>query len=120
MKIPEHQEQVALFAWADLHMVKYPALVNMFAIPNGGKRSKIAGAMLKREGVKAGVPDIMVAYPCNGYHGLFIEMKRRDGGNVSTAQVDWIKRLNDAGYMAKVAYGAKEAQEIIIGYLVGS
>lgn len=59
----------------------------------------------------------MLAYPSNGYHGLFIELKRRDGGKVSPAQQEWINRLNKARYLAVVCHGAKEAVEIIKRYL---
>lgn len=117
MSLSEHSEQVAIFKWAELNMAKYPELENMFAIPNGGQRSRITGAMLKAEGVRAGCPDIMLACPRGAYHGLFIELKKRDGGKVSTAQADWINRLNQVGYFATVAYGAKEAVDIIINYL---
>ena len=116
-KISEHTEQVAIFNWAKLNMATYPALENLFAIPNGGQRSGRTGAMLKAEGVKSGISDLCLAYPSNGYHGLFIELKRRDGGKVSPAQADWIKRLNQAGYLAIVAFGAKQAVQIIKDYL---
>lgn len=117
VKLSEHAEQVAIFKWAELNMAKYPELKNMFAIPNGGQRSRITGAMLKAEGVKSGISDMMLACPRGAYHGLFIELKKRDGGKVSTAQQDWINRLNQAGYLATVAHGAKEAVDIIINYL---
>ena len=115
--LSEHAEQVAIFEWAKLNMATHPQLINMFAIPNGGQREHRTGTMLKREGVRSGVPDIALMYPCNGYHGLFIELKRRDGGKVSSTQQDWINRLNQAGYLAIVAYGAKEAVQIIKDYL---
>jgi hypothetical protein len=117
MALSEHAEQVAIFDWVKLNMETYPQLENLFAIPNGGQRSRVTGAMLKAEGVRSGVADMMLAYPSNGYHGLFIELKRRDGGNVSPQQQDWINRLNKAGYLAIVAYGAKEAVQIITDYL---
>lgn len=115
--LSEHKEQVAIFEWAKLNMATYPQLENLFAIPNGGQRSWRTGAMLKREGVKSGVSDMMLAYPSRGYHGLFIELKRRDGGKVSTTQQDWIDRLNKAGYLAVVCHGSKQAVNEIIKYL---
>ncbi len=117
MSLSEHCEQVAIFEWANLNMETYPQLKNLFAIPNGGQRSGVTGAMLKAEGVRAGVPDLCLAYPVAIYSGLFIELKRRDGGKVSPAQADWINRLNQNGYLAIVAYGAKEAVNEIIKYL---
>jgi hypothetical protein len=73
--------------------------------------------MLKREGVRSGVPDLFLAFPCRGYHGLFIELKRRDSGKVSPTQADWITRLNKSGYLVIVAFGAKEAVKVIVDYL---
>ena len=34
----EHDEQVALFDWANLQANRDPALRLLFAVPNGGKR----------------------------------------------------------------------------------
>ena len=57
----EHAHQVALFDWANLHLGRMPELAAMYAIPNGGARSKATAGKLKAEGVKAGVPDIVPA-----------------------------------------------------------
>lgn len=48
----EHDQQVAVVEWYDLNGIP------VFAIPNGGIRHKRTAAMLKAEGVKAGVPDL--------------------------------------------------------------
>lgn len=50
MKVSEHQEQVALFQWAAYMEKTYPALREMYAIPNGGLRNKVVAAKLKAEG----------------------------------------------------------------------
>ena len=59
----EHRIQAALFEWAKYASAKHPGLKLMFAIPNGGARDAVTGAMLKREGVKPGVPDIFLPMP---------------------------------------------------------
>ena len=118
--ISEHKEQVAIFEWATLNMDRYPQLELMFAIPNGSQRNRRTGQILKREGVKAGVPDICLPYPASSYHGLFIELKRRDGGSPSIKQMEWIVKLSGAGYLATICHGAKEAVELIINYLEGN
>ncbi len=70
----EDDHQAAFFSW--LHS-QYPEIYKVtFAIPNGGKRNPVEAARLKKQGVKAGVSDIFVAYPENPYHGLWIELKR--------------------------------------------
>lgn len=68
-----HQE--ALFSWAAYRTEIMPELQYMYHVPNGGKRDKATAAVLKRQGVKAGVPDIMLPAARAGYHGLYIELK---------------------------------------------
>jgi len=112
----EHDEQVNLFAWARYMETKIPELKSMFHIPNGGHRHKAVAAKMKAEGVKAGVPDILLACPRDGFHGLFIEMKA--GKNRTTKnQNEWIQRLLGAGYLAVVCYSFEEAKKEIMDYL---
>ena len=77
---PESEEQKALFDW--WQRTPYARHFVMYHIPNGGRRDKITGARLKAEGVVAGVPDVFLASPRQGFHGLYIEMKRQRGGTV--------------------------------------
>lgn len=114
----EHDEQCALFAWADMAQGEHPELAMLFAIPNGGARHPAVAAQLKAEGVKAGVPDIMLAVARGRWHGLFVELKRADRSNHATsAQRAWIEMLRRYGYSAVVVYGAAQAQQAIIAYL---
>ena len=115
----EHANQTALFCWAALAATKYPLLQMMFAIPNGSQRSMITGARLKAEGVKPGVPDIMLPIASGKCHGLFIEMKRITPlkRGVMGEQLWWQNALNEAGYLAVVCYGWEEARDIILTYL---
>jgi hypothetical protein len=115
----EHAEQVALIAWARMAERRIPALRYLIAIPNGGKRDARTAAALKREGVKPGVSDLLLAYPCHGRHGLWIEMKARHGGEVSASQEAWVFDMRVLGYAAGVAYGWLEARELIEDYLAG-
>ena len=63
-----------------------PSSYRAYAIPNGAKRDKITGAILKREGVKAGMPDIAII-GTDGY-SAFLEVKR-EGGRLSPAQIEF-------------------------------
>lgn len=110
----EHWEQVALFDWAKT--VQHPAMLMMFAIPNGGKRHIVTAMKMKDEGVKVGVPDIFMAYPSLGYYGLFIELKSMRG-SASEAQKSWIQHLNSQGYRAEICRGAVNAANVIEAYL---
>jgi hypothetical protein len=114
----EHQEQVALFMWANTMDAahKHPALSSMFAIPNGGARHIAVALKLKAEGVKAGVPDIFLPWRSGEYAGLFIELKA-DGGKISPAQQAWNKFLNIAGYRAEFCFGWIAAAKVICEYL---
>lgn len=121
MDVPsESVEQQWLFNWARLSRGKYPELNLMYHIPNGGKRSGVReGAKLKREGVKAGVPDIHLPVARKGFHGLYIELKRRKGGSVKATQKKWLEDLKEQGYYACICRGADEAMKVIENYLNG-
>lgn len=118
----EHAEQAAVVVWAMSQVTtgRAPALANLFAIPNGGHRNPVTAAKLKAEGVKPGVPDLMLAWPAGGACGLFLEMKRLRGGTVSRPQKEWRERLSAAGYAVRVCHGAQEAIEALREYLAQS
>jgi rhodanese-related sulfurtransferase len=100
-RIPtEHEDQKGFVTW---FRMTYPR-VRIFAIPNGGVRSKAAAGKLKAEGVSAGVPDLFVPA-----WGLFIEMKRLKGGVVSEEQKDWLDYLASEGYSVMVCRGIDDA-----------
>jgi len=116
----EANEQTALFRWAELvsktDKERYGVLSLLFAIPNGGKRDPKEAANLKRQGVKAGVPDICLPVSRGGHNALFIELKAGKN-NPTPQQHRWLTSLEDYGNKAVVAYGWIEAKEIIEKYL---
>ena len=106
----------------------------IFAIPNGGLRSKTEAARMKAAGVTAGVPDLFLPVvvevnqenyriggigngPSRYFPGLWIELKEPGKGKVSPEQNKWLLALMEQGYEARVAYGWEEAVEIVKGYL---
>ena len=91
--------------------------ITLVHIPNEGKRSYIAGAKLKAIGLQKGFPDLFVPEARNGFHGLFIEMKRDRTRKPTKEQKEWIELLNEKGYLAVVAYGADEAIATIRSYM---
>ena len=113
----EHQEQVTVIQWVRLHERKWPDLRMLYAVPNGGARNAITGAMLKAEGVKKGVPDIMFPCPVGSYAGLAIEMKRRKGGRVSPEQEEYMGWLREKNWWVQVCRGADAAIEVLEAYL---
>jgi hypothetical protein len=107
-RIPtEHFEQCLLVQW---FRRKWPD-VRIFAIPNGGYRSRATAGRLKAEGVLSGVPDLFVPA-----WGLWIEMKRAKGGSLSAEQKDFIKYLESVGFSCIVGKGNQDAQEKITAF----
>lgn len=127
----EHQEQVEVIRYWERLCEK---IVNpktgklvykkeqLFAIPNGGRRSGRNGFGMVQEGLRKGVPDLFLAVVGrDGWElkepGLFIEMKRTKGGVVSEDQKKMLEILDDEGYITVVAYGATQAIEAINSYI---
>ena len=125
----EDGHQSVLFQWAALAKCKYPELAWLYAVPNGGLRSKAVAGKLKAQGVKSGVPDIQLDVARKGFHGLRIELKvpevkavpgitkRKAPGRTSAEQDAWLEQLRSQGYRAEVAYGWSDAMEILVDYL---
>jgi hypothetical protein len=114
----EHEEQVALFQWAEANEGEHEELKLLFAVPNGGYRPMTTAAMLREEGVKAGVPDCCLPVARGRFYSLWLELKRADRSNHPTpAQAEWIECLRSYGHMAVVCYGAQEAIDTIKAYL---
>lgn len=117
----EHDEQVEVISWCKLNEGRYPDLEMIYAVPNAGKRSIGAAQYYIAEGLKSGVPDLCLPVPRQEpigtwHHGLYIEMKY--GNNTPTDnQGEWIKKLQDQGYLVIIAYSAEEAIGIIESYL---
>ena len=111
-----HQE--AIIEWCGWNMQHYPELELLYHVPNGGKRDKATATALKRQGVKAGVPDLVLPVARCGYHGLYIELKA-PGGSVQKSQKEFIKRLGQQGYLAVICYGWQDTVQLIGNYLDG-
>jgi len=117
----EHMQQVALCMFSQQCLLHHPdwffMLEFMFAVPNGGKRGMVTASKLVNEGVKKGCPDLMLPFPCSGYHGLFIEMKTVKGGRVASEQRKFIDYLNSQNYLAIIGKGYLSAREQLLDYL---
>ena len=100
----EHYEQREFVSW---FRKTYPG-VRIFAIPNGGWRSRITAAKLKAEGASPGVPDLFIPAWL-----VWIEMKRSKGGVLSDKQKDWRQYLLSIGHTFILANGKEQAIEAI-------
>lgn len=95
------------------------------ATANGGRRDKRTAAGLKRQGVKAGLPDVLIfTATAQAPRGAAVELKRQapNKGRLSPAQVVWLDELSRERIAAFVAYGAHHALDQLkeLGYEVES
>lgn len=141
------QLEAVIAAAADTHVRSYPIpeLELMHHIPNGGQRtgkfgSAAAGAKMKAEGVKAGIPDIFLPVPtigrvCAGLHmadgsvkqitvmgvlssGLYIELKKpNEIKSTSAAQDAVLAALYKLNYTVMIADHWRTAVQGILRYL---
>jgi len=115
----EDWEQERLANWLDSRGVLWTHP------PNGGMRNKVVAAKLKRQGVKSGVPDVLIFTPIpkvglmdKPYRGVAIELKRAKGGQVSESQGRWLDGLMECDWLVCVCHGHREAIEWLeaLGY----
>ncbi|CAI8806629.1 VRR-NUC domain-containing protein [Pseudomonas sp. IT-P74] len=113
----EGQEQAALMRELEL---RYPAVFELiYHVPNGGHRVKAVASKLKAQGVKAGIPDLVLTMARGGFFGLYIEFKATPPNDaaISPSQHERIRKLNEQGYLAVVCRGHFDAMEQIRAYL---
>ena len=111
----EHDEAVAFWRMVTAHEGRYPDLRLLFAVPNGGARSKATGGKLKAEGVRPGVSDYIALVPRNGFHGLVLELKTAKG-RASPEQMAFIAAARIAGYRTEIARGWTDAWVVVCSY----
>jgi hypothetical protein len=113
----EGQEQAALMRELEL---RYPEVFElMYHVPNGGHRVKAVAGKLKAQGVKTGIPDLVLTMARGGYFGLYIEFKATPPNDaaISPSQHLRIRKLNEQGYLAVVCRGHFDTVEQIRAYL---
>ena len=98
--VSEHLEQARVVMW---FRRTYPDTL-IFAIPNGGLRSKSQAMSLKVEGVVPGIPDLFIPA-----WRVWVEMKKAKGGKLSQEQQLMIKYLQSVNYCVIVGHGAEDA-----------
>ena len=88
----------------------------LIRINNGGRKNKNQRIFDWKMGEVAGASDYFLAIPCGEYHGLFLEMKSKTG-RPEPHQIRFLHDMQSTGYMAVVAYGDKEAREILTAWM---
>lgn len=112
----ESRIQQACVKWFRYQYPQYSRL--LFSVPNGGARSAVTAAILKGEGVVAGVSDLLLLVPSGGRHGLCIEMKTRTGRQ-SDFQKEWQREVESQGYRYIVCRNVDSFIEDVTDYLDG-
>lgn len=106
----EHGIQVAIMQFLDRAL---PSSCYAFAVPNGGNRNAITGAILKREGVKAGVADIVILR--NPGLCALIEVKTAKG-NLSNSQKAFRDWCAANGFPYAVVRGVGDVQAALMDW----
>lgn len=116
----EAEMQQSLFDEIDLRANQDPRYKFIFHVPNGGKRDKVVASILKAQGVRKGVPDLLWLLPACGYYGLAMELKC--GKNtLEPEQSEWLQWLSDRNYFTCTVYNDPgEAMDILKRYLDGA
>ena len=114
MRHNESNIQIACVRWFRMQHPKLARL--LFAVPNGGARNAVTGAILKAEGVVPGVADLLLLVPAGPYHGLCIEMKTKTGMQ-SDSQTEWMTEGTEQGYAYSVCRSFADFVETINTYL---
>lgn len=110
----KHSESSLQQACVRFFRLQYPDRM-IYAIPNGGHRNRVTGAILKNEGTLAGIPDLHIPESNGNYLTLYIEMKV--GYNKpSEAQTRVIKMLEDRGHYVAICYTFEEFEKVVKTY----
>lgn len=110
----EHQLQCRCVRW---FRMAFPTMRhNLFAVPNGGYRTKTTAALLKAEGQLAGVADLILLKRKGRCGALLLEAKVK-GNYQSETQREWQKRIEADGYIYKVFRTLEEFIKIVEEYL---
>lgn len=118
-KKPGHEEsqlQQLCVAW---FRSTFPAIAPLLiAVPNAARRNARTGAILKREGLTAGVADLILLVGRGEFHSLCIEMKtRRKGSGQSDKQIEWEQVATANGNEYVVCRDLEEFKITVLNYL---
>lgn len=103
----EARMQIEFFRQVPLFFPRLPDKL-LFAVPNGGSRHKIEAANMKRQGVKAGVADVILQIPKKGFASLCLEFKTK-AGRQSKEQKEYQRQVEMAGSKYVVVRSVEEA-----------
>ena len=105
----EHRIQVSIANY--LATVTPPGSL-WFAVPNGGNRDSATGAILRKEGVRAGVADLVFIYEGRT---LFMEVKTASG-RLSSSQVRFRDLAVTAGCKCVVVRSIDDVERVLLAF----
>lgn len=111
----EHKIQKAFFDWIRATEEYFPVLKLMFAVPNAAKRSYKLAAMLKAEGLRKGVLDVIFPVSRQGFTGLAIEFKT-PGKKLTPEQEEFAEMLKLEGWKTVVFTNPESAIDEVKRY----
>ena len=110
---PESKLQIQCVTWLKY---QHPHLAPLFfAVPNGGSRDKREAAIMKAEGITAGVSDLILNIPGGAYTQLDIEMK--SGSRQSDAQKRYQRYAQAVGIKYIICKTFESFKEEVTSYL---
>lgn len=110
----EHQLQSRCVRWFRL---QHPAMRhNLFAVPNGGYRTKTTASLLKEEGQLSGVADLILLKRKGSCGALLLEAKTGKGRQSDNQRL-WQEMIERDGYEYRVFRSLEEFISIINEYL---
>ena len=110
----EHRIQTACVRW---FRFKYPNhRHNLFAVPNGQKRTSVQCAWLKEEGMLPGVADLILLKSNSNYGALLVEMKTAKGKQQKN-QKEWQSLIEKDGYKYVVCRSTDDFIRYVTDYM---
>ena len=106
---------------------QYPDVI-FFSEPSGLRVNHYFRKLLKALRSSHSLPDLFIAYPSCGSHGLFLELKKegtiinKKNGELTCnehirEQHKVLSHLNAIGYMATFSVGFEQSKKIIYSYI---
>lgn len=90
----------------------------LFAVPNGGGRSKVEAGIMKAEGVTAGVSDLILLEARGSYGALCIEMKtKKRGSRQEKSQKEWQAVAEEFGNKYVIVRSLEEFMKVVKSYM---
>lgn len=112
----EHALQVQCVKW---FRMRFPGAL-IYAIPNGGFRTKTTAGLMRAEGVVSGISDLHIPIARHGYHSMYIEMKNGKAGRLSDNQKEMIEKLRGYGNHVAVCHTFEDFVRETESYLINN